>query len=517
MRRLLIIVGITAAVLVVLGLIAVGPLLSPTLNEKVTTVLAERFESTADLRDLDVSVFPEPRVWGGGLRLQHRGRTDLPPLIALEQFDARATYWGLLRRPRRLEAIGVRGLRLHIPPKSAGRPIVPAGDEKLPERDAERAGTPVVIGRITSENAVLEIAHKEQGKPPTTFRIARLTLESVALDRPMRFSATLRNPKPPGAIDTHGEFGPWRGDEPATTPVRGEYVFKKADLGVFKGIAGTLGSRGTYAGILERIAVKGETTTPDFTLTSAGHPVSLTTKFDAIVDGTNGNTLLKPVRASFLKTSVVADGGVVRTEDKRGRDIVLDVKIAPARIEDLLQLTVKATRPLMTGPITADAKLRIPAGEEDVVDKLELDGSFHIASATFTDVDVQRSLAKLSQRGRGVHDAEAGESVASDLGGKFRMRKGVITFSSLTFAIPGASVELRGSYALRTEALDFRGRLRLQARLSETQTGFKARLLKIFDPLFKRHGAGAEIPIKISGARNKPKFGLDVGAMLPGN
>jgi hypothetical protein len=40
---------------------------------------------------------------------------------------------------------------------------------------------------------------------------------------------------------------------------------------------------------------------------------------------------------------------------------------------------------------------------------------------------------------------------------------------------------------------------------------WKSILLKPVDPFFKKNGAGAEIPVKISGTKSAPKFGLDLG------
>ena len=94
------------------------------------------------------------------------------------------------------------------------------------------------------------------------------------------------------------------------------------------------------------------------------------------------------------------------------------------------------------------------------------------------------------------------------------MKDGRIRFSSLTFAVPGATVQLAGAYGIRSEQLDFKGVLRLQASISETTTGFKRVLLKMVDPFFRKSGAGAEIPIKVEGARKQPKFGLDMGRVL---
>ena len=78
----------------------------------------------------------------------------------------------------------------------------------------------------------------------------------------------------------------------------------------------------------------------------------------------------------------------------------------------------------------------------------------------------------------------------------------------------GAAVSLAGSYALRPEMLDFSGTLRMDAKVSETQTGFKRVLLKVVDPLFKEDGGGSAIPIKVVGPRNNPSFGLDKGRVF---
>jgi hypothetical protein len=58
--------------------------------------------------------------------------------------------------------------------------------------------------------------------------------------------------------------------------------------------------------------------------------------------------------------------------------------------------------------------------------------------------------------------------------------------------------------------MDFHGTLRMQAKLSQTMTGFKSLLLKPVDPFFRKGGAGAVLPIKITGTRQNPSFGLEL-------
>jgi hypothetical protein len=90
------------------------------------------------------------------------------------------------------------------------------------------------------------------------------------------------------------------------------------------------------------------------------------------------------------------------------------------------------------------------------------------------------------------------------------LKDAVLRFSELTFAVPGAAVALAGSYGLETETIDFSGHLLLDAELSETTTGVKSALAKLAQPFFRRKGGGSKLPIKVSGTREKPAFGLDV-------
>jgi hypothetical protein len=73
-------------------------------------------------------------------------------------------------------------------------------------------------------------------------------------------------------------------------------------------------------------------------------------------------------------------------------------------------------------------------------------------------------------------------------------------------------VQVGGSYDLDREGLQFDGTVRMKATISQAAGGgIKSVLLKVVDPLFRRDGAGAVVPITIRGTRSEPKFGLDVG------
>ena len=94
----------------------------------------------------------------------------------------------------------------------------------------------------------LLIRNGKPGKLPLDFEISRVALHSVGPGQPMRFEATLVNPKPIGNIQSSGYFGPFQQENPGETPVRGSYSFTHADLATFKGIGGILSSTRKIAG-----------------------------------------------------------------------------------------------------------------------------------------------------------------------------------------------------------------------------------------------------------------------------
>jgi hypothetical protein len=144
-----------------------------------------------------------------------------------------------------------------------------------------------------------------------------------------------------------------------------------------------------------------------------------------------------------------------------------------------------------------------------------LKGQFDVGAARFTDRKVQQKLSDLSHRARGLDADAAAANVVSNLAGRFQMKNAALTFSDLSFSLPGALVRVQGSYGLRSEALDFNGIVRMDATISRAAGGgVKGFFLKAIDPIFRKKGAGAIIPITIRGTRENPAFGLDVGRVL---
>jgi hypothetical protein len=148
---------------------------------------------------------------------------------------------------------------------------------------------------------------------------------------------------------------------------------------------------------------------------------------------------------------------------------------------------------------------------QDVSQELQLDGTFDASAARFSKADAQEKVDKLSNRSRGQTDDAADDSVASNFQGRFKLVNGVMHFTDLAFMVPGAAISLNGDYTLANGEMDLRGTARLQAKLSEMTTGFKSILLKAADPFFTKKGGGTLLPIRITGTRDSPSFGLNLG------
>jgi hypothetical protein len=484
----------------------------PILRARVIETLSNRFQSRVELASLDVSVMRGLEVSGSGLKIY--GDVDPNPyepgvqaLISLQEFHFHTGIRNLFRPTVKIDTVYVKGMELNIPPRQDRR-------EFTQKMRSETRKISVIVGQFVCEDTKLLINTLNPDKPPLEFDISNLKMTDIGRGEPLRFEATLVNPKPVGDIRSTGLFGPWHEDDPRETPVQGDYSFSNADLGTLKGIGGILSSTGKYEGTLSSIVVDGITDTPDFRIATSGHAMPLHTEFHAIVDGTSGDTQLKTVRATLPHSSFTASGAVMRVPGLRGHDIELDVVMDHARIEDLLKLGVRTDPPVMDGPVEMKTKLSLPPGEADVADRLKLAGSFHVFGGHFTNEKVQDRLNAVSLRTSGKFNEEpenAQANVPVDLGGVFALKGGLLSFSLLHFLIPGTHVDMTGDYSLDGKTFDFRGTARLDAKLSQMTTGWKSLLLKPVDRFFSKDGAGTEVPVRITGTESEPHFGLDYG------
>jgi hypothetical protein len=481
----------------------------PILKGRVIETLRARFDSRVELDTLQVSLIKGLAVSGRGLRIfppddvVAAGAKD--PLIEIQQFEFHAGLIGLFLKPTHVRTAHVQGLAINIPPRS----MRAQAGSKTRHRDKIK----IVVDQIVFDDSQLVIGTNKPDKDPKFFELKHIVLNNVSPNSPSSYEALLTNAIPKGEIHAVGTFGPWDTESPGDSTVTGKYTFQHADLNTIKGIGGMLHSVGDFTGRLNRIEVHGTADVPDFSLDTANHPVPLHTQFSAIVDGTTGDTYLQPVEAKLAKTRFSCSGAVVNVKGQ-GHTIDLDVDVPAGRIQDFLELAVKTQPVVMTGVLAMKTKLRIRPGKESVTQKLEMKGDFTLKQIHFTNPDLQDKVDMLSLRAEGrPKEAKPGaEDVDSHMTGKFQMGDGKLNLEDLNYALPGATVRLAGVYTLDGRKFDFTGKVRTKAKLSQmVASRWKSWTLKVADPFFHKNGAGAEIPVKVTGTNTAPKFGLDIG------
>lgn len=494
------------------------------LHDRLVASLRVRFNSPVTLESLHLDTSRGVHVTGTGLRILYLAgptkpdkETDAPAMVSVDRFEFQTDFRALLEPTTRIVTVFVKGMHLHIPPHGPQHvPRVLDNPQKMVQPRIS-----FTVDKVVCTDSQLTVETSKPGKLPLIFDISNITLTDVGAYRPFLYDATIKNPKPVGDVHAVGHFGPWQADDPRDTPLDGDYAFTNADLGPFKGIAGILSSTGKFYGKLSHINVDGETDTPDFRLDISDHPVPLHTEFRAVVNGTTGDTTLTEVVARLQKTVIHASGSVMRIGNAAtgvtGHDTEMTVAIDQGRIEDLLTLATKTNPPVIAGYVSVRQKLSIPPGKQTVAQRMHLGGTFTVKQATFGNPAMQEKVDEISMRAQG-HPKAANKQdavlVLSTVTGEFVQGQGVMDFSNLEYAMPGAVIRMKGQYTLKGNGFDFKGVVRTEATASQMTTGWKSFLLKAVDPLLKKNGAGLEVPITVGGTKAAPKFGVDMNRLF---
>lgn len=363
-----------------------------------------------------------------------------------------------------------------------------------------QGASPTVVHEYAIERSVFEREPPEKGKEPLRIGMHRATLRQQTSGGPMFVEGSFRYPKPEGELWVRGRIDSLNGLD---TPVSGEYRYEHAKLGAFEGIDGELSAHGKFSGPLRAVEIDGTTSVPDFQVKQSTHRLKLEAAFRAVVDGSNGDTLLEPVETVFGATHIHWTGSL---RGNGGKEAALEMISERARIQDLLFLVLRSNPPPMAGPVNFRAHVVLPPDGAKFLERLRLDGDFGI-EGHFDSPGMRKGVAELSARARGEKQQfDDPENVIADLRAHVRVRRGVATLTGVSFRTPGALAYLNGTYNLISQRIDLRGQLRTEAQLSQTTKGLKSFLLKAVDPFYKRKGAGAVIPVSIGGTYSHPVF-----------
>ena len=456
----------------------------------VAADLAKSTSGDVPFRSFRNLYFPHPGCVAEGITIQRKG-SENPPLIAIAKLTIKGTTLGIFSK--RVSLMQAEGLQ--VTPSGAGWPV-------------NVSKSNIVIDRLVANNAALQIVHGDKNRP-LSFSVHHFELENVGGNGPMPFRVEVMNPLPPGEISVSGKLGPWKTEQRDETPISGSYSFWHADLSAIAGVGGLLSSGGKFDGVIRQLHVWGETDTPQFEVLRTGHRFALKTQFDAQVNATNGDVILRGLDAELGDTILRGKGKIVPDAQHR-RSTTLDFATQDGRIEDILYPFVKASRSPLNGVTNCRGYVILPGGKEPFLRKVALEANFRIEKARLSNPRKQEELSKASERARGNRSDNGSTNVLSNLKGHVALKNGVATFSQFSFAVPGARASMHGTYNLVNERINLHGAVRLQAKISDTSTGIKSFLLRAISTFIKRNKPQVPLPIEITGTFDHPRYSVSI-------
>jgi len=468
----------------------------PFTREETTRYMEQISSSEVQMANFERLYFPQPGYIAQNVTISREPKPGAPPLVRIGKITCQTTWPALLTFTHRISRIDLENVQVYIP-DHVPPPVRKHGEGKIK----------ITVTELFANGTVLEVAPKHKGGKTTRFEFPELAVGNAARNKAMSFRTLLRNPNPPGDLRVSGSVGPLRLGKIGDTPISGTFQFRNADLSVYKIIAGTPSADGRFLGTVGRAQIIGRTEIPNFEVTRSGHSLGVTAEFHAVANGTKGDVSIPSVRAHFLETTVIAQGSI---GGEPGKTVSLDLDSPDGRVQDLLRLFVKTDVPPLAGPLTLHAHVELPPTHRPFIRRVQLDGNFMISDADFTKSTTQEKVDELSARARGnkvkTKSRNLPAQVSEDLRGDVRLREGTAQVSRAVFAMPGAVARGSGTYDVVTEAIDLRGELAMRATLSKAAGGLKSILLKPLDPWFKKDGAGAVLPVRISGTYSHPVF-----------
>ena len=468
----------------------------PFTRSAVSKSLREQARGEIKIHAFEQFFFPRPGCVARGLEIHRGPGSSGPPLITVDRLTVFGDYGGLLTFSKHLQEVRAEGVHIRVPRHD---PASSVGNGGSPPK--------ISMDKFIAERTVLEFTPENPGDQPYRIEIHRAVLSPANASAVMSFDASLRVPEPPGEVRASGRFGPWQERDPYLSPVRGTFRFDDADLGKFEGLKGTLRSTGRFEGTVADIGVTGETEVPDFEIRSTGHRVDVKARFQANVNGRNGDVTLRRVDAKLLNTTVVAEGTVAARGGGEAKTLSLNMEVKNGRIQDLLRL-VSSRSPGLNGPVGLRFRVTLPPGGQRFLRRLRLTGVMGVRGGRFQNPETQQKLEQISRNAIDGEDDPA--EVVSDLWGNISAADGVARLSGVSFRVPGASAILSGTYHLITHRVDLHGTAKLDEKLSQTSKGIKSFLLKALDPFFRKKEHLSVVPVRVTGTYGHASVNLDL-------
>jgi hypothetical protein len=489
--------AVAAGVIGVIGICAVIALLAAKWPFSRAAVIARISKDTGadvSINGLRTTYFP-PGFYADGIRLTQRGTGAA--ILSIRQMRVRAGYTGLIRK--KISEIDLRGFQLTA---ARGRSL----------GSGSGSGSSFDVSKLVAEDGRIEIQSSDPGHQPFRLGIHSLVLTDLG-GAHSDFRVTARAERPPSEFWAEGRLGRFSSKSLKATPVSGRYTVSKADLSVLGGISGVLSSSGNIKGTLGRVEWNGTAVVPDFEVDGTGHKVRLQSAYTVIVDTSDATTELRSIRATFGRSTLLAQGRVSQDASDRGKTLRLSAKMDQGRIDDLLWLVSGQPRPGMTGNVRFNASIELPPAPPKFLRRLVLRGDVEITRALFTNPKTQLPLNYLSESAQGMDKREeraSARQIAGVIRGRVDDSGGLARVTNVRYSVPGVNASLDGKFNLITKAIDFRGLLTTQGKLTDGAPGFKSVLLAIARPFLgiRHQGKTTTLLFAIRGSSNRPVLSL---------
>jgi hypothetical protein len=472
---------------------------------EVKPLLEEVLASQVKIGHYHRVYFPNPGFMATEITLRRKTAPDLPPLGSIESVVVEGTWRDLLLLRERVRSVDI--TKMHI--------VVPAlgsrenHEDFPPGSSASFGGPSAVLEELRIHDSLLDIMRSNGDR--FSFPIRMLTVRNLQKGQALAYSVDMQNAKPTGHIFSTGSFGPLNDQNIGATRLSGDFTFASVNLHDLGDISGTLISKGHFQGELADIEADATSYTSDFAV-GRGKATPVTTAFRCAINGVNGDVTIRGVDAKTAATTIHAEGAIAGSPKVTD----LDLAVLGGRVQDLLRPFLMHEVPVAgTVWLHSHAHVDATADGKGFLERLKVDGNFDVPAEKLTDKATEQKLSAFSQRETGVKDSkpDANSSVAtaeipasnvprdvlSSLNGHAQIRNGVISTQRVRFLIPGAGVDLSGTFNLCDGAVHLDGNLRMQANVSHADTGFKSIILKPLIPFFKKKQAGAVVPIAVTG------------------
>ncbi len=131
----------------------------------VVRALSERFESRVELESIHVTAFPEMSATGEKLAIYYHNRTDVPPMIQIQQFTFHLGFMGILRVPRHIRGVHLDNMVISVPPRGQ-----PPGEPAPPPPTKIKKPLPrITIDQVVCDNTTLLILPKQSRQTAARF------------------------------------------------------------------------------------------------------------------------------------------------------------------------------------------------------------------------------------------------------------------------------------------------------------------------------------------------------------